>query len=152
MTWKDAIITILQRRIDNKESDPMHYKDITDAILSEGLKSTVGRTPSLTVSASLTTNPNLFKAIGIGFFCLTDEGKSYNITTTSSQAINPRPELQEENALNNSIENSVNEKIIKHFGVYWDREHVKWNENPFRMLGQDSNYSSAIDFRKMRGI
>lgn len=118
MTWKDAIITILQRRIDNKESDPMHYKDITDAILSEGLKSTVGRTPSLTVSASLTTNPNLFKTIGNGFFCLTDEGKSYNITTTSSQAINPRPELQEENALNNSIENSVNEKIIKHFGVY----------------------------------
>lgn len=138
----------------------MHYKDITDAILADKLKSTYGMTPSLTVSASLTTNPNLFKAIGNGFFCLTDEGKSYFSGTTPSQTTNLTTGLQEENALesqeedtlNQSIENLTNEKIIKHFGVYWNREGVNWNENPLKMLGQDSNNSDPIDFRKMRGI
>ena len=37
MTWKEAIIKVLQENIVNKEPEPMNYKDICDIILQSGL-------------------------------------------------------------------------------------------------------------------
>lgn len=157
MTWKDAIIKTLQENVRNKEYIPMHYKEITDVILNNNLKETRGRTPSLTVSACLTTHPDLFISENGGFYSLTEEGKKYEITSAQNQQHinlgNTREEEQEENDLRGAILHLETGKIIKHYGIFWNREYVNWSATPFQLLGKDSTKSSHfIDFRKMRGI
>ncbi|MDO4335176.1 MAG: HTH domain-containing protein [Bacteroidales bacterium] len=152
MTWKEAIILVLKNSYRNKELAPMHYQDITDKILSSKLKRTTGLTPKMTVSAVLTKNPRLFNAKGDGYYGLSEEGKQYADNSHIHQSSNQEQETQEEDLLNNSIEIIENEKVIKHYGVFWNRENVDWNGYPFKLLGIDSQETGPIDFRSMRGV
>lgn len=63
MTWKDAIIAVLE-----EEGTPMHYRDITQKILDEKYKPHSGATPEMTVSNQLTTNPDLFRKVSLGVY------------------------------------------------------------------------------------
>jgi hypothetical protein len=47
-SWKDAIIMVL-----SESKEPLHYTDITERILSRGLKTTSGATPVATVNAQI---------------------------------------------------------------------------------------------------
>lgn len=152
MTWKEAVISVLKNSLKTKEFVPMHYKDITDIILSEELKTTTGRTPARTVSAVLTTYRNLFIPMGNGYFGLSEEGKQYENNNASPQSSNSEQEAREEILLNESIETIENEKVIKHYGVFWNRKYVDWRSNQFKLLGTDSQSTQPVDFRKMRGV
>jgi len=48
LTWRKAIDKILA-----SSPTPLHYKEITEQIISEGLHTTVGATPSATVNAQI---------------------------------------------------------------------------------------------------
>ena len=50
MTYREAAITIL------KDRGPLHYQDITEAILQSGLVHTTGATPAASVSATITVD------------------------------------------------------------------------------------------------
>lgn len=134
----------------------MHYKDITDKILGDELKKTEGLTPARTVSAVLTKNSNLFTPIGAGFYGLSEAGWLYDTSKAISQSLTSEletaEELEEESGLEDTINNIENEKVIKHYGVFWNRAHVDWRGNPFQLLGIDSQGTHPIDFRKMRGV
>ena len=50
MSWKDAAQKVLE-----DAGEPLHYKDIADRILGQGLKTTAGATPASTVNATIST-------------------------------------------------------------------------------------------------
>jgi len=53
MTWRKAIEKVL-----SGASGAVHYKDLTEKIIADGLRSNLGATPASTVSAHLTTAIN----------------------------------------------------------------------------------------------
>ena len=51
LTWGQAIQTVLV-----ESPEPMHYADITDRIVKDGLRQNLGATPAATVIATLATS------------------------------------------------------------------------------------------------
>ncbi len=119
----------------------MHYTDITEAIIKENLRDNYGKTPERTVSAFLSTQPNLFKRCGQGSYCLTDEGKQYN---KEKEDITPARIRQEEIKETKS-------KLIKAFGLYWDRAISIDIKRP-KLLGRVNDKANNVDLSEMRGI
>lgn len=50
LTWRKAIEKVL-----SQAAGAMHYKDLTDKIIEDGLRVSLGATPTRTVNAHLTT-------------------------------------------------------------------------------------------------
>src|SRR5712672_272474 len=50
-SWKNAIVTIL-----TESKEPLHYHEITERILTRGLKATTGATPDATVNAQISAS------------------------------------------------------------------------------------------------
>ena len=46
LTWKKAINKVLAA-----SAEPLHYKEITEKIISDGLRTSLGATPAATVNA-----------------------------------------------------------------------------------------------------
>ena len=80
MKWVDAIISVLKNnRSESGEYEPMHYVDITNAIIDGNLRDKFGKTPQNTVNANINMNPTLFTNLGLGLYGLTEEGIKYEI-------------------------------------------------------------------------
>ena len=124
-SWKDAIITVLK-----ESQEPLHYQEITERILSRGLKSTAGATPSATVNAQIAASikheggASAFVRVSKGIFALRDRSAE--------------PEAQ--------VEAEVSEDIIRAFGIYWQRELVVWRRRP-RLFGRQQVGAKSVDFR-----
>lgn len=158
MTWLEAIIYVLQH---NKQDDgtfrPMHYSDITNAIMDDNLRDTYGITPQNTVSATLTQHRELFCRLGLGLFALTPKGEHYLIKEqplVTPDAEEERKEIQENNdpRLGKEIKEAMRSKIIKVFGMFWDRARIDWSKSNIKLLGQQNPKSDPVDFRAIRGI
>ena len=140
MTWKDAIIKVL-----TEEGAPLHYSDITKRIIENGYRkpNEVGNTPDMTVSATLTTNKNVFRKLGNGLFELVDT--SINKLQTSSKYDDTNQISEAQGRL--SIER---EHIIKNFGMFWERNKVDWKTT--NLYGYQNGSSSSINFKEQVGI
>jgi hypothetical protein len=109
-SWKSVIIEVLS---DAKE--PLHYREITERILSRGLKTTEGATPDATVGAQITASikhdgmASPFIKVGKGTFALRPQA-------SQPTAIEPEPDGADE--------------VIRAFGMYWQRELVVWRRQP----------------------
>lgn len=142
MTWKDAIIYVMQNNKSNGECQPMHYRDITDSIIEQQLRDSIGKTPADTVSAQLTTNKDLFESLGNGIYRLikgkvnSDGGKN----TSNSKS-----------TLKTTDKPSSNSTLIKCYGMYWTRDAINWEHSP-KLLGVQSDGASPIDLSEMRGV
>lgn len=132
-SWKDAIIAVL-----SESREPLHYTDITERILSSGLKSTAGATPDATVNAQIAasikhdgeTSP--FYRVGRGIFTLRPPG---------SPVTQPVVEAESE----------VSDEVIRAFGIYWQREHVVWKRQP-KLFGRQQVAAKSVDFGGQRGV
>lgn len=133
-SWKDAIITVL-----SESKEPLHYTDITERILSRGLKSTSGATPVATVNAQIAasikhdgaTSP--FIRVARGLFTLRG--------TNGEAASQPITEPE--------VETSAD--VIRAFGIHWQREHVVWRRQP-RIFGRQQVAAKSVDFGGQRGV
>lgn len=144
MTWKDAIIYILQSNRTSEGYQPMHYRDITDAIIEKKLRDKYGKTPADTVNAYLSTNKDLFESLGGGEYRLTATGEDLAVKKQQqpSQQL-PAPAAPPVAA--------GSRKLIKNYGMYWVRDGINWNQNP-RLWGVQSTGAAPIDLSEMRGI
>lgn len=71
LTWNDAIEKVLR-----ESSEPLDYKEITDRIISDGLRTELGKTPHSTVNSLLNQNrSNQYCRIVRGIFTLADKIK-----------------------------------------------------------------------------
>src|SRR5215467_1216286 len=121
LTWRKAIEKVL-----SEAPGAIHYKDLTEKIIEDGLHSTLGATPSATVYAEMHTAIKKegdrcpFQKIGKGLFIWKEKA---GITQKPSTPIE-EPEDEDE----------VQYDIISSFGMFWRRDAIDWMPTP-RILG-----------------
>lgn len=133
--WKEAIRRVLQQA-----GEPLHYSDITEAILQAGLRGDeTGATPSATVAANLSMAiregaESPFVKVGRGL---------YGLREWSAPGGNTGQPATEED---------IHEAgFINAFGMYWSRDRVVWSAKP-AILGRQLQGSKAVNFTEQRGV
>lgn len=146
MTWKEAILNILQNNENGDAYAPMHYRDITNAIFEKGLiDPNKGKTPANSVSANLSKNPDLFENLGGGMYRLKELSGNKNSNKKENISEN-QPNLKGETAK----PAHGHSKLIQSYGMYWLRDGIDW-DNP-KLWGIQSSGAKAIDLSEMRGV
>lgn len=129
MSWKDAAQKVLE-----DAAKPLHYKDITDRILGQGLKTKVGATPAATVNSTI--NWAIQKEGSAGAFERTGRGE-YGLRTGGKSEAAP-----DDDAESGSLEA---------FGMYWERDRVNWTGNP-RLFGREHPKSDRVNLADQLGV
>ena len=145
LTWKEAIIQVLRT-----ERVPMHYKDITERIVAEGLRKNLGATSAATVSAQVSTSikrkgeNSPFMRISNGVFALREDIGSRQASVKPSET-SPSP---------NEADVSDTEEqydIVSSFGMFWRRDGVEWSTQP-KFLGMQEIGATPVNFYGQIGI
>jgi hypothetical protein len=132
-SWKSAIITIL-----SESKEPLHYHEITERIMTRGLKTTSGATPDATVNAQIASSikhdgaASPFLRVAKGTFTLRSNG-----AVAAEPVIEPEVETSDD--------------VIRAFGIHWQREHVVWRRQP-RLYGRQQVAAKSVDFSGQRGV
>ena len=130
MPWIDAIEKILT----DSPEPYLHYTDITDRIISEGLRDNLGATPRQTVNNELRRSKK-FNKISKGIYALA--GKPENTTQEDEEDSIP---------------------LISSFGMFWRREEVQWttpeNLELHGVQGKSvrGNDSQEVNFSRQIGL
>lgn len=138
LTWRQAIEKVL-----SDAPGAMHYKDLTDKIIEDRLRSSLGATPAASVSVELNTalkkegDKCPFQKIGRGLYVWKAKA---GITQTPSIPVE-EPEEDEE----------VQYEVISSFGMFWRRDAIDWSSTP-KILGMQQIGAKAVDFHKQVGI
>ena len=123
-TWFDAVKMVLE-----EAGTSMHYKDIAERIVSEGLRTSVGATPSNTVYSVLANN-DIFEKVAMATFRI--RGASDSIDSGDDA-------------------NNYSDKPITALGMYWERDLVNWTRNP-QILGTEQDGADPVDMAGQTGI
>ena len=126
MTWKECIVYILQNNRQNDQYKPMHYRDITNSIVEQNLRTSYGNTPADTVNAQLNTHKDLFESLGDGEYRLTSKGEKMKINSKTTSVLKKEENLSEMKKDEDKTLGTENDNLIKSFGMYWVREAINW--------------------------
>ena len=123
LTWKNAIVKVLK-----DAGTALHYTDITERIVAQQLRTSVGATPSKTVYSSLISEANkeVFEKVAAATFRL-------------------RGSIHSENS-----ENYTGRPIIVS-GMFWERDLVVWHTKP-KILGVERDGADPVDIASQTGI
>ncbi len=142
MTWREAIDRVL-----GASATPLHYKDITEKIISDGLRRSLGATPAATVNAQISTSikkegsRSPYTRVGKGTFALASAPGKQSTTLASKLTPNvPESEETEEQY-----------DIVSSFGMFWRRDAVEWTATP-KLLGMQQIGATPVDFNQQLGI
>lgn len=140
MPWRDAIETVLEA-----SGGGLHYTDIANRIVSDGIRENVGATPAATVASILSTSmkqegaASPFVRVERGVFGLKSklaEGAQEQTTDDEEQSTSAEEEQYD---------------IITSFGMFWRREGVLWKATP-SLLGMQQLGATPVNFCDQRGI
>lgn len=140
LTWRKAIEKVL-----SATPSAVHYKDITEKIITTGFRVSLGATPAATVSAHLTTaikkegSACPFQKVGRGLYIWKKNAGITQIPTAGEPGDDDL-EIDEEQY-----------DVISSFGMFWRREEVEWISTP-KILGMQQIGAAAVDFSKQIGI
>ncbi len=144
-TWKDAIKKVL-----SESKTPMHYTEISEAILLHGYYQTDGATPHATVNAQIATSikregeRSPFVRVDSGVFTLRTLLDLPDTQTSSTEPVQEKLEVSCE------YEEEFTE-IIHCFGMYWQRDLIVWRKDP-KIYGKQNEKAKPVDFGKQIGI
>ncbi len=140
LTWRNAIDKVL-----SDAGAPLHAKEITDRIITEGLRHNVGATPTATVGAQISASikhdgeSSPYVRVDKGTFALR------SCVTPSALHVPPSNEATE------ATDTEEQYDVISSFGMFWRRHAVEWTSSP-RLLGMQSMGSTPVDFNRQRGV
>ncbi len=146
VSWIEAI-----KKIFIQERRSMHYTEITELIIENKLRVSLGATPSMTVNRILTTNSDKFVRTDAGFYILKDLLEIQNDRSV---------ELKNEKINNKKVSVTVNEAYLsslepniltKSIGVYWNRDNILWKNEP-DMFGVQKEGANPVNFKNQIGI
>jgi hypothetical protein len=145
LTWRKAIEKVL-----SEAPGAIHYRDITDKIIEDGLRTNLGATPAATVSAHITTAiktegehaPFIKLGKGLYIWKRVEQPKAVGIIGKETKAV--AVEESEE-------ENEPQYEIVSSFGMFWRREAIDWTSSP-KILGMQQIGAEVVDFNKQVGI
>jgi hypothetical protein len=138
LTWRKAIEKVL-----SEAPGAMHYRDITEKIIQDGLRSNLGATPAATVYTQLITpikregDKCPFQKIGRGLFVW--KGKAGII------------EKSPKNGDQQQEEDEVQYEVISSFGMFWRRDAIEWVATP-KIFGMQQIGAKSVDFHRQLGI
>jgi len=140
LTWKQAIDQVL-----SGSAEPLHYTEIAERIVSEGLRKNLGATPASTVAAHLTTSikqdakdsPYIRVARG-----------TYSLKNKKASQVNP-PKLTPE--VTEPEDEDAQYAIVTSFGMFWRKAAVEWKATP-KILGMQQIGAKPVDFHSQLGI
>ena len=141
LTWKKAIDKILA-----SSQTPLHYKEITEQIISEGLRTTVGATPAATVNARIAGSirhdgeSSPYVRVSKGTFSLKNRTAAESVVLKKLT-----PEVIE------SEDEEEQYEIISSFGMFWRKDAIEWMATP-KLLGMQQIGATPVDFCKQLGI
>jgi len=141
LTWKRAIDKVL-----GSSSTPLHYNDITERIISLGLRKNLGATPAATVSAQITAS---IKHDGSASPYIRVAKGTYTIRSGRSD-IEPIPQKLTPD-VDESEELEEQYDIVTSFGMFWRKEAVEWIATP-KLLGMQQIGATPVDFFGQLGI
>jgi hypothetical protein len=124
LTWRKAIDKTLA-----SSPNPLHYKDITEQIISEHLRWNVGATPAATVNAQISASikhdgeNSPYVRIAKGTFTLKNPASVSSVVPKKLT-----PEVIE------SEDEEEQYEIITSFGMFWQKDAVEWIATP-KLLG-----------------
>jgi len=141
ITWRKAIDKVL-----SSSSMPLHYNEITERIISDGLRKSLGATPSSTVNAQISASikhdgdSSPYIRVSKGVFAMRSQSSDVPI-------ISPKltPEITE------SEESEEQYEIITSFGMFWRKEAIEWKATP-KILGMQQIGATPVNFYKQLGI
>jgi hypothetical protein len=142
LTWRKAIDKVLA-----VSSTPLHYNEITERIISDGLRHNVGATPSATVNAQISASSkhdrdrSPYVRVAKGTFTLSKTAIGTAIPSLSKLT----PTVDE------SEESEDQYAIVSSFGMFWRRQAVEWIATP-KLLGMQQIGATVVDFNKQLGI
>jgi hypothetical protein len=147
LTWQKAIQQVL-----SASTGPLHYKEITDRILADGLRENIGATPVATVSAQITQS---IKKEGskLPYLRVAKGTYALAIKSTESTAMAQAPSAAQAVEVTPNEEDDADEQyaVFTAFGMFWRRESVEWSRNP-KLLGMQQIGAIPVDFNNQRGI
>src|SRR5205823_442131 len=129
-SWKGAIVAVL-----TDANQPLHYREITERILSRGLKTTDGATPDATDGAQITASikhdgpASPFVRVAKGIFAWREQ--------TAQGHVEPEPVAADE--------------VIRAVGMYWQRDLIVWRRQP-KIYGRQQVAAKVVDFAGQRGV
>lgn len=141
LTWRDAIDKIL-----GESPRPLHYKEITEQIISSGLRVTLRATPAATVNSKITASikhegeNSPYIRVSKGVFTLKHRSSETLIVPNKLA-----PEVIE------SEDEEEQYEIISSFGMFWRKAAVEWTATP-KLLGMQQIGATPVDFCKQLGI
>jgi hypothetical protein len=141
LTWRKAIDKVL-----SSSATPLHYNEITERIISEGLRKNLGATPAATVNAQISASikhdgeSSPYIRVSKGTFAMRSQAARGSI-------IEPKltPDVAE------SEESEEQYEIITSFGMFWRKEAIEWSATP-KLLGMQQIGATPVDFYKQLGI
>lgn len=139
-SWKEAIKKVLA-----ESSEPLHYKEISELILSRGYYETDGATPAATVNSQISTSikhdgeKSPFVRVGKGTFALKARTTLAPAPKGKSKVVPP------------AVDDDLSDSIIHSFGMYWQRNLVVWRNDP-KLYGKQQALSKPVDFGKQKGL
>jgi hypothetical protein len=140
LTWRKAIEKVL-----SASATPLHYNEITEQIIAQGLRHSLGATPAATISAQISSSikkdgaASPYTRVGRGI---------YSMSKGHGQAA-PKQKLTPD--VSESDETEAQYEIVSSFGMFWRREAVEWIATP-RLLGMQQIGATPVDFNKQLGI
>jgi hypothetical protein len=141
LTWREAIDKVL-----GVATTPLHYKEIADKIIADGLRSNLGATPAATVNAQISSSikrdvSSPYVRVSKGTFALAQSAAS------KAQPIKDKltPTVEE------SEESEEQYDIVTSFGMFWRRNAIQWVATP-KLLGMQQLGATPVDFNKQLGI
>lgn len=142
LTWRQAIDQVL-----GTATTPLHYNEITDRIIANRLRSSLGATPSATVNAQISSSikhdggGSPYIRVARGTFTLS---KTAAVSTALAKArLTP--------AVEESEDSEAQYEIISSFGMFWRRDAVQWAATP-KILGIQQLGATPVDFNGQLGI
>lgn len=142
MTWRDAIDVVL-----SASPNALHYQEITERIIAQGLRTSLGATPAATVNAQISASikkdgdKSPYVRVDKGSFML-KAGAAVEVGASPVAA--PPVEAQEE------VEEDQYD-IVTSFGMFWSRQSVLWQATP-KLLGVQQKGAATVDVSKQAGI
>lgn len=148
--WREAILRVLA-----EESRPLHYREISEFVLSRGYFSSKGARPDNLVYRHLTESirdereQSPFVRVDRGIFALKDLAGGPKAHRYGKQT--PSRKHRVRLLVDGSDEPESSESIIRCLGMYWQRDLVLWRSDP-KMFGRQQAPSKSVDFGKQIGI
>jgi hypothetical protein len=142
LTWRQAIDKTLAA-----SATPLHYNEITERIINEGLRTNLGATPAATVNAQISAS---IKKDGVR----SPYVRVAKATFALSKVVPSQPAIAAAKLTPTITESEESEEqydIVTSFGMFWRRGLIEWVASP-KLLGMQQIGATPVDFNKQLGI